>query len=221
MNEHKIKVYKTARYFTLGDNVRVPTEAWFVCHGYRQLAHRFLRRFNVLDDGTRLVVAPEGLSRFYVDPGPGRHGPEHRVGASWMTREDRLSEIEDYVGYLDRLAEHTLAEAGQAEQVVLGFSQGVHTAARWVTQGRVHPRKLVLWGAHLPDDLDMTAAARRLNDVDVILVRGLADPTVSEASQMRLERRLAESGIAYRSLQYPGGHDVDPDLLLGIAQDRL
>lgn len=58
MQEHRIAVARTARYFTLG---RAEREVWFVLHGYGQLADRFLRHFDPIDDGTRLIVAPEGL----------------------------------------------------------------------------------------------------------------------------------------------------------------
>ncbi len=95
-SEHHITVARTARYFTIGDPAA--TEIWFVCHGYGQLAARFLKRFEPITEGARLVVAPEGLSRFYVGSGERRDQP---VGATWMTREDRLHEIADYVKYLD------------------------------------------------------------------------------------------------------------------------
>ena len=93
MQEHRITVSRAARYFTLG---RLEREVWFVLHGYGQLAGRFLRHFDPIDDGSRLVVAPEGLSRFYVS-----ENSAERVGATWMTKEDRLAEIDDYVRYLD------------------------------------------------------------------------------------------------------------------------
>ncbi|MDX1494920.1 MAG: hypothetical protein R3253_12705, partial [Longimicrobiales bacterium] len=105
--EHHLAVTKTARYWTLGDEDGAH-DVWFVLHGYKQLARRFLRRFEGIDRRRRLIVAPEGLSRFYVRSGGGRHGAESVVGASWMTREERLVEIADYVGYLDRLAEVVL-----------------------------------------------------------------------------------------------------------------
>src|SRR5712691_3738407 len=100
MQEYHIGVTRTARYFTLGGSPREVAEVWFVCHGYGQLAGRFLRHFEPLAGGTRLLVAPEALSRFYVEDTtvPAR---ERKVGATWMTREDRLSEIDDYVRYLD------------------------------------------------------------------------------------------------------------------------
>ncbi len=66
MQEHHISVTRTARYYTLGEISRGVAEVWFVCHGYGQLAERFIRHFAALDDGTRLVVAPEALGRFYL-----------------------------------------------------------------------------------------------------------------------------------------------------------
>lgn len=247
MKEHHLKVPRSARYFTLGDLSQAPEQVWYVCHGYRQLASRFLRRFVPLDDGTRWVVAPEGLSRFYVDPAPGRHGPQHRVGASWMTREDRETEIRDYVRYLDRLAatvEKRRARAGRLPRgghgsstdpklgppgttpdrpspdrrpVVLGFSQGVHTVARWVVLGGIRPSRLVLWGAYLPPDLDMARAIGALADVDLVLVRGRADPTVEDLLHEEQGRRLERHGIVFRSLEHPGGHEIDEEVLLELA----
>ena len=76
MREHHISVTRTARYVTLGDADRLPGEVWFVCHGYAQLAARFARDFEAIDDGSRLIVVPEALSRFYLDSGPGAHGAE-------------------------------------------------------------------------------------------------------------------------------------------------
>src|SRR5437868_12076424 len=99
MQEHFLDTTRTARYFTLGDPVSA-AELWFVGHGYGQLASRFLERFRGIDVEGRCIVAPEGLSRFYLTDTP----TERRVGASWMTREDRLHEIDDYVR---RSEEHT------------------------------------------------------------------------------------------------------------------
>jgi len=69
MREHHLIVPRSARYFTLGELGPGTRDVWFVCHGYGQLAGRFLRQFEPLMDGTRFVVAPEGLSRFYLESG--------------------------------------------------------------------------------------------------------------------------------------------------------
>ena len=148
--EYHIPVTKTARYWTLGDADGAVADVWFVLHGYKQLARRFLKRFAPIAGASRLIVAPEALSRFYVRSQPGRHGPESVVGATWMTREDREVEIRDYVAYLDRLAE--TVGVGEGAPTILGFSQGVATATRWAVHGRVRPRRLILWGDVTPND---------------------------------------------------------------------
>src|SRR5919202_1046254 len=103
MREHHITVTRTARYVTLGDVHEALRQVWFVCHGYEQLPARFRQPSEDLAEGPRLIVAPEALSRFYVESGAGTRHADVPVGATWMTREDRLSEIADYVSYLDGL----------------------------------------------------------------------------------------------------------------------
>jgi hypothetical protein len=69
-------------------------------------------------------VAPEGLSRFYFEGG--FHGPGSKVGATWMTREDRLAKIEDYVGYLDALHDAVFARAVRRPAAAGPRSRGGH-----------------------------------------------------------------------------------------------
>src|SRR5438034_9250029 len=127
---------RAALYVSLGSS-RGAGVVGFACHGYWQLASRFLEKLRVLDDGTRFIVAPEGLSRFYLIESP----TERRVGASWMTREDRLHEIDDYVRYLDAL--YRTVASGQATVTVLGFSQGTATACRWTALGTSRIDRLI------------------------------------------------------------------------------
>src|SRR5687768_8410747 len=159
MEEHHVTVRRSARYYTLGPLDRPVEQVWIVCHGFAQLGSRFMRNFHPLNDGTRLIVAPEALNRFYIEATPGAHGPESKVGATWMTREDRLREIEDYVGYLDTLADTVFARIDRTSVhlTALGFSQGVATVARWVVQGRTRPDHLILWASPLPPEIDAGA----------------------------------------------------------------
>src|SRR2546430_12104530 len=91
---------------------------------------------------------------FYLSESPA----ERRVGASWMTREDRLVEIEDYVRYLDAVHDHV--RGGMRSEPVsvhaIGFSQGAGTVSRWAALGKTHVDRLVLWGGGIPPDLDLT-----------------------------------------------------------------
>lgn len=217
--ERHLEVVRTARYWVLGDDVARPAELWFVLHGYQQLARRFLERFETLADGRRVVVAPEGLSRFYKDQAPGRHGPSSPVGAAWMTREDRENEIADYVRYLDRLAD-TLLYGGRGKQrvTVLGFSQGVATAARWTVLGRTHADRLVLWGDWLPVDLDLDAAKRAWSHTDVVFVRGTRDELLADLRAAEVEaERIRTAGLGVRHVVYDGGHEIDPLTLRSLV----
>jgi len=216
--ERHLEVRRTARYWVLGGEVAAPREAWFVLHGYGQLARRFLRRFQTLDDGTRRVVAPEGLSRFYAGNEAGRHGPGSVVGATWMTREDREHEIDDYVDYLDRLDATVGAELpGDVPRTVLGFSQGVATAARWTVLGVIRPARLVLWGDFLPPDLDLERARQAWERTDVVLVRGSRDRALADSARARSEAdALSAAALTVREIAYAGGHDIDQGTLRAL-----
>jgi predicted esterase len=226
--EHHLSVERTARYWTLGDSEEV-REVWVVLHGYKQLARRFLRRFEGIVAPGRFIIAPEALSRFYISSGGGRHGSGSVVGATWMTREEREHEIEDYVAYLDRLVDTvvpTLGGEGKGDRsdeapriVVLGFSQGVATATRWVVQGRVRPARLILWGDFTPPDLDLEPARAALAGVDVTAVRGNQDSALSPRLAEEEAVRLHEAGIHVRSVRYEGGHDIDADTLSALADE--
>jgi predicted esterase len=222
MHEHQLEVTRTARYYTLGDVEGGPREVWFVCHGYRQLARRFLNRFEPLDDGSRLIVAPEALNRFYIDTAPGPHGPESRVGATWMTREAREGEIADYVRYLDALYERIFARVAREGAMVyaLGFSQGAATASRWAAYGRARIDRLILWSGALAHDIDLDAVAERLRAVRPLLVAGERDEFASPEGAAREVERLRARGITAEMVVVPGGHEMDGELLGRIAGGR-
>jgi predicted esterase len=218
--EHALVVPRTARYYTMGPTHGFPREVWFVCHGYGQLASRFLRQFAPLDDGARLVVAPEALSRFYLDPIPQRrHDPAPRIGATWMTREDREAEIADYVAYLEKLASevrHPLAGAAP-RVVVLGFSQGTATVSRWLAASEMRVDQLVLWGGSIPPELDLAAWAARLHGAAITLVAGTDDEYATPAAVAVEAERLSAAGVAFSLHRFDGGHSIDATALVQLA----
>lgn len=216
--EHHIPVGRTARYYTLGPAGAPAREVWLACHGYGQLAQFFLRRLAPLDDGTRLIVAPEALSRFYLsDPG-GSHA-KARVGATWMTREDRLNEIQDYVAYLDAVYRQAVTGVprGGIRVFALGFSQGVATACRWAALGEAVVDELILWAERVPPDLDLAQSAERLRRMCITLVAGTTDRAVPPGAPAEEQSRLAQHGIASEIVTFPGGHELDADTLRSIA----
>jgi predicted esterase len=212
--ERHVVVPRTARLYTLGD-AAAARETWVVLHGYGQLAAYFVRHFAPLADG-RLVVAPEALSRFYLESqADGVHG--RRVGATWMTREDRDAEMVDYVRYLD-LALDAAAEGSDAPLHVLGFSQGTATACRWLAarDARAAPpaARLVLWAGDVPPELDLGAAW--LRRARLTFVVGSEDPFVTPEAVAALRARLDGAEVPYDVVSFDGGHRLEADALARV-----
>ena len=211
MQEHVLTTARTARYYTLGSPAAA-RDIWIVCHGYGQLAARFLERFHPIAGEGRVVVAPEGLSRFYLS----EHPAERRVGASWMTKEDRLHEIADYIRYLD--AVYSQVAMADAKLTALGFSQGTATVCRWAVLGTRPVDRLIVWGGEVPPDLDLTEtrAAERLRTTQLTLVYGTRDEYFTPKIVAATEARLRDRAIPYTQRSFDGGHEIHADTLRAL-----
>ena len=220
--EVPIVTRRSARFYVLGgrDDGRAPAELWVVLHGYGQLARRFVRHFRDVAGPDRMIVAPEALNRFYVaGPADVRSHAEVPVGATWMTREDRDREIDDQRAYLDAVldAVRTPWTADPAPRlVVLGFSQGVATAVRWVARAAATPDRVIAWAGSLPQELDADTARRALAG-RLTLVAGRADELLAPARLEAERARLATLGLEAPLVWYDGGHTIDGPTLSRLA----
>jgi predicted esterase len=208
---HVVTVRRTARFVTLGPE-HGATDAWIVCHGYGQLAADFIVPFQAVADGSRLIVAPEGLSRFYGDGGG-------KVGASWMTREFREADIDDYIAFLDEVTGALADALGDVGTVtLLGFSQGVATACRWAARGRLPARRVILWGALQPPDLcEEDYAALRARSTAWEYVVGEGDPYLSVEKMAAAAERARGHGLATGTRTFPGDHRLESATLRELA----
>lgn len=212
MTEHHISVRRTARFYTLGTPGTHIKEIWFVCHGYGQLAKYFIRHFDILDDGSRLIVAPEGLSRAYLENMSGR------VGASWMTKEDRENEIADYIAYLNQVYDEILQQVGATPKItLLGFSQGTATICRWFDNGHIRADKLILWAGLLPPDFDLASHRQTFQQTDLLVVLGTKDEYATPKNTAPQRQALAQHRIPYQFHSFNGGHHLDSEILEKIA----
>ena len=205
--QHHLPITKTARYFTSQAPGAHIKQVWVVVHGYGQLAEFFLRKFHPLFADEVLVVAPEGLHRYY------REGYSGRVGASWMTKEDRLSDIADYVGFLDDLHSHIAAQVGEAQWRVVGFSQGAATAARWLSQTQADIHQFIVWAGSFPNDVNLETGRERLNAMDMQVVIGTQDQFITEDHILKAESWFDAHNLTCTFHRFDGDHDIPPQVL--------
>ena len=214
-------VPRSARYAMMGSLEAELAEVWIVCHGHGQLARRFLSRFLPLERPDRLFVAPEALSRFYLEPPRiGPHAVNTPVGASWMTAEDREAEIDDYVNYLDLLHDHIfdLIDRASVRLWVLGFSQGTATVARWVARGNVDPDRVVLYSGLLPSEIDKEGAARLAKRSPLTIALGTKDDFAKPELIATQEALLQELRVPHTTIRFDGGHEVLPEVLQRLTE---
>jgi predicted esterase len=211
MQQKKISVPKTARYFVLGEPTAAISTIWFVCHGYGQLANYFIRNFEVLEAKHTLIVAPEGLHRFYWEKFSGR------VVASWMTKEDREDDIRDYVNYLDLLYEEVLAsvENKRVKIIVLGFSQGTATVCRWIANNRSRVDELILWAGTVPADVHFPEALTKT--MKIHFVAGDADEFMNEGQVDEGRQLLTEKKLSFEIIRFQGKHELHEQTLKALA----
>lgn len=208
-----IIVPRTARYFTLGELNEHTENVWLVCHGYGQLAEYFIRKFQVLEDSKTFIIAPEALNKFYLQ------GFSGRVGANWMTKEDRDEEIADYVNYLDLLFSELKITflPGIKKITVFGFSQGVATVCRWVAERKIDFDHLILWAGIFPPDLksDFLSGIGTNNDSRITLVYGDKDELITEDLQSYIQD-YKKNMKGLEVLSFDGGHEIKQEVLVKL-----
>ena len=206
--EHLV-VPKTAKICQLGEFSSKTSSVWIVLHGYAQQADYFIRNFEPLVSSETVIVAPEGLSRFY------RKGFYGRVGASWMTKEERLSEIEDYCKYLDILYQHILKKLPKKNVVkinVLGFSQGGATASRWAEYTSNRIDNLVLWSSVFPEDMPPDNLNKLSCKQNCLIVYGKEDEFFN-TSHFEVIDKVQSNFSKIEIVTFEGGHQICSDTL--------
>jgi len=209
--ENKITITKTVRYFTHG-NAETADNIWIVLHGYSQLPEFFIRKFQQLNPDKNFVVAPEGFHRFY------KKGTSGRVGASWMTKEARLDDIEDNHNYLNQLADLLLENNNFKQRFLLGFSQGGATASRWHNNGNFNANHFILWASVFPDDISIEEGKSGMLNSNNYFVVGESDQYF-QGRMDEVKSFFAKQDFNTKIRTFDGDHDIDVQTLLEISKE--
>lgn len=195
-----ITVSKTARYFTSGHLNEHTSEIWIVIHGYAQLAERFIQEFSPLFSNNRFFIAPEGLNRFYAK------GFGGKPAATWMTSEDRENEILDYTNYLETLIEHFVPSDYNGKLILLGFSQGVATASRWLQISKKRFDLFLICSGDIAYELQ-SPVSKKLIQTPAIYITGNNDSFIDH--NKLTEVQLLMNAIEAQIITFDGGHQID------------
>ena len=204
MAKYKLITEKSARYFTLGEISPEVKTILFVLHGYAQLADEFILQFEKIKSNSLLIVAPEGLHRFYS------RGHE-KVVASWMTKEERDDDIHDYVLFLDKVYDEVVKNSSATKIIVLGFSQGAATASRWCSSGKNKIDDLILWCGFFPPDLPPGGIPEKIK---LTVVTASNDKFISAEEEKNQLGKMKMLSPEFNHLKFDGGHDVDIPTLI-------
>lgn len=201
--KHSIKVEKTAHYYLQNPTQKIES-ILLVIHGYAQLAKDFIKEFEQLKDSSILVVAPEGLSKFY--------NKDRKPVANWMTSHERQDEIEDYINYLNVLTSQLQMENGNVTFSVLGFSQGVSTLLRWVTQTKLKIQAIHLCAGTIPPELTIKDFSN-LKGTGFLYYFGSEDMLLKPEKAKEQIQILTKMDLAMEEIFFKGRHEIPEELI--------
>jgi predicted esterase len=207
MKEKHIPVQIKAPYYTLNTLSENTERIWIVFHGQGMLAQYFIRKWSDIDSGRNFIIAPQGLSKYYLE------GFTGRVGAGWMTKEDRLTEIDNQLSYLKAVLKAEGVWETDKEVILFGFSQGVATACRFAAYSKMRFDQLVIWAGMFPPDIYQEDVNHWIGNERILYFTGDQDPYFKEEmidEQNELLNRVI--GRTPELVRFEGKHEVVPSL---------
>lgn len=213
--ENHIKTEKSARYYQLGNANNNIKNLWVVFHGYGELAEEFISNFTGISNDETLIIAPEALNKFYL------RGFYGKVGTTWMTTEDRKSDIEDYVNLINNIFK-TVSNQLNINKVkinVLGFSQGTHTAVRWLNSNEIKINNLLLWSGTFPHDCNYIEKSEYWSKINTLILLGNSDRLISEKKSKSEFEFMNSQSLNYQIINYNGNHSIDTHQLISVVNN--
>lgn len=211
--EKQVSYTTSNSYSTLNNFTEKTKNVWIVFHGLGYLSKYFIDYFSALDPDENYIIAPQAPSKYYQDR------KFKHVGASWLTRENTAIETENVLNYVDAVFEKEVTRE-LPNLIVLGYSQGVSIATRWVASRKIQCEKLILHSGGIPIELEATDFEFLNTTSKVIYVYGDKDPYITEAR--KTEEQLNGSKLFKDRLKievFNGIHEVNREFLLKISKE--
>lgn len=211
MSTEKEASYKSINtYSTLNTLTEKTKNVWIVFHGMGYLSKYFIKYFSELNAEENYIIAPQAPSKYYQDR------KFKHVGASWLTRENTVAETKNILNYIDSVYEKEVLETN-TNLIVMGYSQGVSIATRWVASRKIECDKLILHSGGIPKELQPSDFDFLKPIVDVIYLYGDKDEYITEA--IKTEEQLNGSKLFKDKLKihvFEGVHEMNLKFLMKI-----
>lgn len=210
--ERDISYHISNTYSTLNELTSSTKNVWFVCHGMGYLSKYFIRYFKGLNPKENYIIAPQAQSKYYITP------KFKHVGASWLTRENTEIETDNIMAYFDSIFEKEKAISDK-NLIVLGYSQGVSVAMRYVAKRHIQCSQLVLHSGGIPKELKKKAFEFFKGKVQ--LIYGINDAYLTE-NRMKEERHKAETlfGARLEVTPFEGVHEVNTNIIENLIKQK-
>lgn len=207
MEEKNISYLAQNTYTTLNALTPKTTYIWVIFHGIGFLSRYFLKYFDGLDPNEHYFIAPQAPSKYYLN------GQYKHVGASWLTKENTATDINNLMSYLDGvMANEDLS--GDCRLVVFGYSQGVSIAMRWVAQRKIQCDHLVLYAGGIPNELTKDNLRHLSNHCKVKIIMGDKDEYLTEERMAQEQKKIALLFEGQAQLQlFDGGHEIKKEII--------
>ena len=207
MSKEKRAVYTAASSYSTQNELNNSTQnIWLIFHGMGYLSRYFLRYFSNLNAAENYLIAPQAPSKYYM-------GPQNKhVGASWLTKEDTLEETKNVLSYVDAVWRAEQIPPG-TRLIVLGYSQGVSIATRWLASRKIDCDRLILHSGGIPKELN-ASHFEYLEKAKVFFHYGLSDQYITKDradEEKVLATRLFGNRLTLSN--FPGTHEVDVDFI--------
>lgn len=207
--EKEISYQHTNSYSTLNTLSGNTKNIWFVCHGMGYLSRYFLKYFKDLDPKENYIVAPQAVSKYY-------QGKDFKhVGASWLTKENTKAETKNVLNYLKTVFDEEV-NTDKYNVIVLGYSQGVSVATRFVANYNIKCNQLILHSGGLPKELE--PAHFTFLEATVSMVYGDKDEFITEERLLyEGQRAKALFGKDIGIITFDGVHEMNPKIISNLV----
>src|SRR5690554_4694175 len=210
--EKQVSYTTSNSYCTLNSFTNKTKNVWIAFHGLGYLSKYFIDYFSELDPEENYIIALQAPSKYYQDR------KFKHVGASWLTRENTAIETENVLNYVDAVFKEEIS--GELPNlIVMGYSQGVSIAARWVAKRKIQCDTLLLHSGGIPNELEPKDFEFLNPTAKVIYLYGNKDEYITEAR--KTEEQLKGSELFKNRLSikvFDGIHEVNRDYLLEISK---